>query len=237
MPRRFAAGNHRLPQVRPVDPPRRRRYAPDAEFPGLVLSDGLSLVECRVHAGATLSLTVSVPADDARVQAMIAAPSVQSILRRSPCFFTEMELSECLHECIGLSDRPHLAGECARLVDSALTCLEVAPAGLSEVAQGYQDFKASGMEAAMFGRQAPPRAPPASRSRSCFPRRTPSIRPRSSQGSSTTTGPDTSRSPRGRKETRPSADALYGNGRIDSDPVRAFGQPAEERPGRGPAGG
>jgi hypothetical protein len=82
-------------------------------------------------------------------------PSVQAVLRQSPCFFTEMELTDFLHEHFDLSDHPNLTAESGRLADQYLTGIEASPNGIHELSQSYREFEESGMEAALFGRPAP----------------------------------------------------------------------------------
>jgi hypothetical protein len=130
-----------------VDPGRQTLH-----FRGSILSDSMSLLDCHIQSGTTIYLTVVSPADDSLIEEMIQAPAVQSLLRRSTCFFTEMELSEFLHDYFELFDSPHLLAESGKLADQCLTHLEASPAGLREISQTCQDFEDSGMEAALFGR-------------------------------------------------------------------------------------
>jgi hypothetical protein len=124
-------------------------------FRGSALSDSLSLHDYNIQSGTTVYLTVTSSTDDSVIDEMIHSPQVQSILRKSSCFFTEMELSEFLQDYFELSDSPHLIEESGRLTDQCLTLLEASASGLREISQSYTDFEESGIEAALFGTPEP----------------------------------------------------------------------------------
>jgi hypothetical protein len=117
-----------------------------------LLQDSQSLTECHVEAECAIDLFVFGQQEtEDMIEEMIQAPNVQRIIRQSPNFFTEGELTDFLRDYFAISDKPELSGESGRLADQMLNQLERHPAGLYESAESAIAFEESGIEAALFG--------------------------------------------------------------------------------------
>jgi hypothetical protein len=125
-----------------------------------LLEDWQSLSECQIETGCAVDLFVLGPQEtEDMIEEMIQAPNVQRIIRRSPNFFTEGELTDFLRDYFVITDKPELSGESGRLADQMMNQLERYPTVLYESAESALAFEESGIEAALFGiAEEPPEA-------------------------------------------------------------------------------